>query len=145
VFHHLITKSGGRSVGIVCLQTTNHGIQFFFSLGRASTHAMPLGIMHKINYLSIPEPGELCQYSDMLWAEQPGFDSWQELEIFLYSTVSRLALGPTQPPIQWVLGALSLGVKRPGHEAESSPPSSAEVRNGGAIPPFHHMSSWHNA
>jgi hypothetical protein len=32
-----------------------------------------------------------------------------------------------------------------GHEADSSPPSSAEVRNGGAIPPFHHMSSWHNA
>jgi len=28
-----------------------------------------------------------------------------------------VALGPTQPPIQWVLGALSLGVKRPGHEA----------------------------
>jgi len=24
------------------------------------------------------------------------------------------SLGPTQPPIQWVLGALSLGVKRPG-------------------------------
>jgi hypothetical protein len=27
---------------------------------------------------------------------------------FLFSTSCRLALGPTQPPIQWVPGALSL-------------------------------------
>jgi hypothetical protein len=37
-------------------------------------------------------------------------------------------LGPTQPPIQWIQGALSLGVKRPGREADHSPPSSAEVK-----------------
>jgi hypothetical protein len=41
------------------------------------------------------------------------FDSWQGLGIFL-TTVSRMALGPTQPPIQWVPEALSLGVKQPG-------------------------------
>jgi hypothetical protein len=52
-----------------------------------------------------------------------------ELGIFLFTTVSRPALGLTQPPIQWVPGALSLGVKRPGREAEHSPPSSAEVKN----------------
>jgi hypothetical protein len=51
------------------------------------------------------------------------------LEIFLFTTVSRTALGPTQPPIQWVTGALSLGVKLPGREAAHSPPSSAEVKN----------------
>jgi len=38
-------------------------------------------------------------------------------------------MGPTQPPIQWVPAALTLGVKRPGREADNSPPSSAEVRN----------------
>jgi len=32
----------------------------------------------------------------------------------LFTTTSRPALGPTQPPIQWVPGALSLGVKQPG-------------------------------
>jgi hypothetical protein len=45
------------------------------------------------------------------------------------STVSRTALGPTQPPNQWVKGALSLGVKRPGREAHHLPPSSAEAKN----------------
>jgi hypothetical protein len=44
--------------------------------------------------------------------------------------MSRLALGPTQPPIQYVRGALSLGVKWPGREADHSPhlvPSSKNV------------------
>jgi hypothetical protein len=58
-----------------------------------------------------------------------GFDSWRGLGIFLFTTASRTALGPTQPPIQWVLGALSLGVKRSGREAEHSPPSSAKIKN----------------
>jgi hypothetical protein len=47
---------------------------------------------------------------------------------FLFTTASRLALGLTQPPIQWVPVALSLGVKRSGHEAGHSPPFSAEVK-----------------
>jgi hypothetical protein len=51
------------------------------------------------------------------------------LGIFLFTTASRTALGPTQPPIQWVPGFLSLGVKRPGREADHSPPSSADVKN----------------
>jgi hypothetical protein len=37
-------------------------------------------------------------------------------------------MGPMQPPIQWVAGALSMGVKQPGREADNSPPSSAEVK-----------------
>jgi hypothetical protein len=51
--------------------------------------------------------------------------------IFLLATtaVSRPALGPTQPPIQWVPGALSLGVKRPGREADHSPPPTTELKN----------------
>jgi hypothetical protein len=43
--------------------------------------------------------------------------------------MSRTALGPTQPLIQWVPGALSLGVKRQGREADHPPPSSAEFKN----------------
>jgi hypothetical protein len=47
---------------------------------------------------------------------------------FLFTTASRTALGPAQPPIQWVIGNLSLGVKRLGREADHSPPSSVEVK-----------------
>jgi len=36
--------------------------------------------------------------------------------------------GAHPSPIQWVPGALSLRVKRPGLEANRSPPSSAEVK-----------------
>jgi hypothetical protein len=50
------------------------------------------------------------------------------LGIFLFTTASRTALGPIKPPIRWVPGALSLGVKRPEREAGQSPPSSAEVK-----------------
>jgi hypothetical protein len=47
---------------------------------------------------------------------------------FSLTTASIPALGPYQPPIQWVPGTLSLGVRRPGRKADHSPPSSAEVK-----------------
>jgi hypothetical protein len=48
---------------------------------------------------------------------------------FLNATASRPAPGPTQPPIQWVQGALTPEVKRLGRDADHSPPSTAEVKN----------------
>jgi hypothetical protein len=54
----------------------------------------------------------------------------------IFSTSSRLALRPTQPPIQWVTGALSQGVKRLAREADHSPPASARSRKLGSIPSY---------
>jgi hypothetical protein len=56
-----------------------------------------------------------------------------------FSATSRPALEPTQPPIQWILEAVPLEVKRQGREADHSPPSSADFKNGGSIPPLPHM------
>jgi len=59
---------------------------------------------------------------------------------------SHVYLGPTQPPIQWVTGALSLGVKRPEHEADHSPSSSAEVKESAELYlQYSNASSWRSA
>jgi hypothetical protein len=58
-----------------------------------------------------------------------GFDSRWGLGIFFFTSASRTALRPIQPPNQQVSGALSLGVKRPWREAGHSPLPSAEVKN----------------
>jgi hypothetical protein len=41
-----------------------------------------------------------------------GFDPRQGQRIFPLASVSRPALGPTQPPVKWVPGVLSPGLKR---------------------------------
>jgi hypothetical protein len=67
-------------------------------------------------------------YNDGLRAGLSGFDSRQR-KILMFSTASRPTLGPSQPPIQCVTGAISPGVMRSGREADHSPPCSAEVKN----------------
>jgi hypothetical protein len=57
-----------------------------------------------------------------------GLESRQVLGICPFTIVSRPALEPTHPPIQRVKGALSLGVKWPEHEADHTPPSSADAK-----------------
>jgi hypothetical protein len=58
---------------------------------------------------SVYEQGQLGRCSDGLRAGRLGFYSRKGQEIFLYSAVSGPALGPTQPPIQWVPGAFPGG------------------------------------
>jgi hypothetical protein len=43
--------------------------------------------------------------------------------IDIFATASRPALGPTQPPVQWLPG-----IKWPGREADQLPPSSSNVK-----------------
>jgi hypothetical protein len=69
------------------------------------------------------------QYSVWLRTGRPGFDPRQRQRIFPLTCASRPALGPTQPPVQWVPGGSFPGGKgRPGRDADHSPPSSAEVK-----------------
>jgi hypothetical protein len=57
----------------------------------------------------------------------------------------RHGLVPTQPPIQWVPGALSPGIKRQGREADKSPPASAEVKKTLMYTAPPHSPSWRRA
>jgi hypothetical protein len=91
-----------------------------------------------------PSPAQPCDSHPSLLALQPhnfeivrvlmqGTGKGQnlrpgEVKNFLFSTSSRPVLGPIQPPIQWVPGAISRGIKRPGREADHSPPTSAKVK-----------------
>jgi len=59
----------------------------------------------------------------MLWGSNPGRG-----QRFFSSLKVRLALGPTQLSVQWVLWFL-LEVKWPGPVVNHSPPSSAKVKN----------------
>jgi hypothetical protein len=73
---------------------------------------------------------------DIAMGKEPGCDSQQGQEIFLFSIRSRMTLEPTQHPIQWVPNAAFPEVKRQGREADHSLPSSAEVKNDGAPSPI---------
>jgi hypothetical protein len=75
----------------------------------------------------VMEPGRLIRCSDGLRAGRSGFDSRQEKESFLYSAASIEALWPTQPPIQCVPTAVSMGVRLSVCEADHSL-SIAEVK-----------------
>jgi hypothetical protein len=69
-----------------------------------------------------------------LWAGRLKFNFWQGQESFLFSEESRLALGSTKPPSQWLLGTSSPGLKQQGCEADHSLPCSAEAKNGAILP-----------
>jgi hypothetical protein len=91
-------------------------------------------IKEALDYVCVPRDPEDTTESVFLFRifnvlNDLGFDSWRGLGIFLFATASRTALGPTQTSIQGVSGALSLGLKQPGRDADHSPPSSAEVKN----------------
>jgi hypothetical protein len=63
----------------------------------------------------------------------------------IFSTSSGPALGSTQPPIEWVPGPLSPGIKRPGSEADHSPPTSAELNKIWIYTSTPHTPSWRSA
>jgi hypothetical protein len=74
--------------------------------------------------------GQLSQATD--WKARIQFQA-EARDLSLFHSVP-IRSGPTQPPIQWVPGAISPEEKRPGREADHSPPPSAEVKDSEAIP-----------
>jgi hypothetical protein len=64
---------------------------------------------------------------------------------FLFFTSSRPTLESTQPPIQWVPGDLSPGVKRPGRDLTTHLQLVPRLRKCGSILRLPHTPSWRNA
>jgi hypothetical protein len=84
------------------------------------------------------ESRQLSRYNDRSRVGWSGFDPGSGQEIFLYSTATGPALGPTQPRIQWVHSGRCV-------EADYLHSSSAEIKNGGTISSLPNTSSWRSA
>jgi hypothetical protein len=93
---------------------------------------------------SQPPPGIEPRSSDRPSRSQSLY--WlQGLGICLFTTASRPALGPIPLPIRWVPGALSLGGKQPGSEADHKPHLVPRSRMRRATIPVHNTPSWRGA
>jgi hypothetical protein len=77
-----------------------------------------------------------------VWLLRCGAIPGREQNIELTSKASKMALGTTQSPIQWVLWALSLGVKWLENVADHLPPLAPKLKMSGAAPPLFRMPSW---
>jgi len=97
-------------------------------------------LSENLNYNHI-EGAEILSIATRLWVRRSGFDSRQRQGVSLFVPTSRPALMPTQPPIQWVPGALTPEVKRPGRIADTHLHLAPMLRTRGAIPSFPHTSS----
>jgi hypothetical protein len=97
-------------------------------LNRLIKFATKLRAVHKHSCIFLLSAKNWNRYSDGLDDRGVGVLVPVGARIFFFSTSCRPPLGSTQPPIQWVPWALSPGVKRPGREADHSPPASAEVK-----------------
>jgi hypothetical protein len=56
--------------------------------------------------------------------------------VFSFLNGILISSGRTQPPMQWVLGAVFPGVNWHGCDGEHALPSSAKVKNGSSVPPL---------
>jgi hypothetical protein len=92
----------------------------------------------------LPISAQRSRYGDWLRASQPWgpTSSSGRIKNFHFSTSSRSALRPTQPPTQWVPGTFSVRVKQPGGETAHSPPTSWKVKKKWVYTSTPHMSLW---
>jgi len=77
-----------------------------------------------MSYLRVCGPGSSVAIATGYGLDCPGIEFRWGPD---FPHLSRPALGPTQPPVQWVPG-LSRGKERPGGDADPSPPSSAVAK-----------------
>jgi hypothetical protein len=117
------------------LTTIEFGVSYIFICLRIYLSINPSVYIEETYYTATPESGWLSRYSDGLQVGRPGktFSSPQRPD--------RLS-GPPSLLSKVYRRQFPRGVKRPKREADHSPPSSVQFRNGGAVPPLPHIPSW---
>jgi hypothetical protein len=83
------------------------------------------------------EPEQFSQYSEGFGLDGRGLIHGKR---FFYSLQFRTCFGTHTASY-----SMGTGVKQPGREVDHSLPSSAEIKNGGAMLPLPHASSWRGA
>jgi hypothetical protein len=68
------------------------------------------------------------QYLGYELYDRPSIPDRDRKRFYYFATASRPALGPNQPPIKWLPGALSPAVKRPSSECHHSSLCTAELK-----------------
>jgi hypothetical protein len=133
----------------------SRGVSWFSSLpprgyllvswNRTSASLHVLSISSFINHLTI----WYCRSRDSSVGIETGWTAGVRFpaEKREFSLLHGVQTGSGAHPATYPTGAWSSipGGKRPGPEADRSPPSIAQVKNGGAIPPLPHMSSRRSA
>jgi hypothetical protein len=120
--------SGGKSESVTVLQNSLYHFRNVFSK-----------FSIRLYYWCMSRDS-LVNISTGYGAGRSRFDSLEGRKFFYSPQRSHCPWGPWS--LRLVLGAVSLGVKRPRREADHSSPSSAEVKNGGDIPPLPNTYSW---
>jgi hypothetical protein len=113
---------------------------------RGSSSTRPRFCLSNSLFISHPtkKSGQLSRYSDELRVGRPGL--WFPAEARFFSPPQRpdRLWGTPSLLSNWYWGFFSWEEGQ-GREADHSPPSSADVKNGRVIPPLLHTSSWHGA
>jgi hypothetical protein len=102
------------------------------------------GEVHKLlssSFVNHQEPGQLSWYIDRLRLDGRGSIPSKGKAFFSTPQRPDRFWGPLNLLFNGYRGTLSPGVKRPERETDHSPPTNAEVKNGGDIHPLPHTSS----
>jgi hypothetical protein len=63
------------------------------------------------------------------WGERIFSNQQLVMRVYIKKILFSLVLGPTNPPIPRVMGALSMGMERSEHKTDNSSPCTAEIKN----------------
>jgi hypothetical protein len=130
---------------LMAMLTSCHDARDIFQHPSSSVPFPYFIINHRpVTFYPLPPPPLLNNFITS-WRNFKKFNSQQGRGSFLFSTASRPTLGPNQRPIQWVLEALSLEIKRSGREADHSLPCSDDIKNVWSYTSTPHTSSWRDA
>jgi hypothetical protein len=118
------------SHGLLAPGNLIQSVGMYAGLSYRLLHPHKFGSLQKFCYFPLFQRVAQGHYSDTTKTAHNGAKPNQKfLSVRHASKASKPALGPTQPPVQWITGSLTPGIQQVGRDADQSPPSTAKVNN----------------